>query len=75
MGMGYIFFLWEAVSPIKLIICNKEPLVRFEMFLCEQSYIYVSLTELIALPPNAICIKCYDSERPMNSISHFVALN
>jgi hypothetical protein len=24
-------------------------------------------TELIALPPNAICIKCYDFEWPMNS--------
>jgi hypothetical protein len=25
------------------------------------------LTELIALPPNAICIKFYDFEWPMNS--------
>jgi hypothetical protein len=29
-------------------------------------------TELIALPPNAIHIKCYDFEGPMNPSGHFV---
>jgi hypothetical protein len=32
-------------------------------------------SELIASPPNAICIKCYDFERPMNSSSLFVSLS
>jgi hypothetical protein len=31
--------------------------------------------ELIALPQNAIRIKCYDFEWPMNSIYHFASLN
>jgi hypothetical protein len=35
----------------------------------------VSLTEIIALPPNVICINCYEFERPMNSSGHFVALS
>jgi hypothetical protein len=57
----------EAVCPIKVIIWNKEHVMRFEMRLMEQSHIYVEalqlFTELIALPPNAICIKCYDFEQ------------
>jgi hypothetical protein len=31
--------------------------------------------ELITLPPNAICFKCYDVERPTNSSSHFHPLS
>jgi hypothetical protein len=27
-------------------------------------------TELIALPPNAVSIKCYDFKGPMNSSGH-----
>jgi hypothetical protein len=38
--------------------------MKFEMCLSKQSLIYVHVlklfTELIALPPNAIHIKCYD---------------
>jgi hypothetical protein len=30
--------------------------------------------ELIALPQNAIHIKCYDFEGPMNSICHYLSL-
>jgi hypothetical protein len=28
-------------------------------------------TDLVALPPDAICIECYDLEGLMNSIWHF----
>jgi hypothetical protein len=37
------------------------------------TYIYASLAAiywLIEPPPNAICIKCYDFERPMKSSKH-----
>jgi hypothetical protein len=30
-------------------------------------------TELIALPPNTIRIKCYDFKGPVNSSGHFVS--
>jgi hypothetical protein len=32
-------------------------------------------TDTIALPPNAICIKCYDIELHTNSGSHFASLS
>jgi hypothetical protein len=32
-------------------------------------------TGLITPSPHAICIKCHDFERPMNSRSHFVSLS
>jgi hypothetical protein len=32
-------------------------------------------TELIAPPPNVICIKSYDFEWPTNSSSHFILLS
>jgi hypothetical protein len=61
-------------------ICSCiHPLMLFEMSLWKQSHIYMQVlqlfTELIAPTPNAICIKCYDFERPMNSSNHFVALS
>jgi hypothetical protein len=34
------FSSWEAVSPIKVIIWNEEPLMGFDMCLWEQSHIY-----------------------------------
>jgi hypothetical protein len=49
------------------------------MCLREQSHIYALFlqlfTELIALPPNAICIEVYDLEGPMNSSDHFDSLS
>jgi hypothetical protein len=60
-------------------IMTIEPLTGFEMCLWEQSHIYMQVlqlfTELTALPPNVIRIKCYDFERPINSSSPFVALS
>jgi hypothetical protein len=45
------------------------------MSLREQGYNYMYVlqlfTELKALPHNAIRIKCYDVEGPMNSSGHF----
>jgi hypothetical protein len=35
------FSSWEVVSPIKVIIWIKEPVMGFEMYVCEQSYIYI----------------------------------
>jgi hypothetical protein len=74
---GSAFFSWEAVSPIKVIIWIKVPFMCFEMCLWEQSHIYMQdlqlFTELIALLPNAISIKCYDFEQPLNSSSFFVS--
>jgi hypothetical protein len=41
-----------------VIIWNKEPLMGFET-----CHIYVQVlqlfTEIIVLPPNAVCIECY----------------
>jgi hypothetical protein len=42
--MANAFYSWEAVSPIKMIIWNKEPLMGFEMCLRAQSHLYASLT-------------------------------
>jgi hypothetical protein len=58
--MGNSLSFRKAVSPIRVIIRNEEPLVGFEVCLWEQShilYMYVLqlFTELIAQPPNAIC--------------------
>jgi hypothetical protein len=48
----------------------------FEMSIWKQSHIYMYVLQLFtgikALPPNAIFIKCYDFERPMNPMSYFV---
>jgi hypothetical protein len=35
------FFAREAISPIKVVIWNKEPLVRLQICLLEQGHIYV----------------------------------
>jgi hypothetical protein len=49
----------------------------FELYLCEQSHIYMQVlqlfTELTAPPPNAVRIKCCDFVRLMNCSSHFVS--
>jgi hypothetical protein len=37
--------------------------------------VFQLFTEHTALPPNAIYIKRYDFERPMNSSSNFVSLS
>jgi hypothetical protein len=67
------YHTWEAVSLISMLFWNTEPLMQFEMCLWEQSYIcmlFMQLhTELIALPCNAIHIKCF--EGPMNTNVHF----
>jgi hypothetical protein len=61
---GSAFSSWEVVSTIKVIIWNKESLMKFEMCLWEKGHIYMQVfqlfTDLIALPPDAICIKYYD---------------
>jgi hypothetical protein len=36
------------------------------------TYVLQLFTELMALPPNAIGIKCYDFEGSMNTNGHFV---
>jgi hypothetical protein len=47
------------------------------MCVWEQSHIYTLFlqlfTELVALPPNAICIECYNFQGPMNSSGQFVS--
>jgi hypothetical protein len=72
---GVLLFLPGTVSPIKVIIWNNECLVMFQICFWQQANILQLITELIVLPPNAMCIKCYDSEWPMNFRSHFVSLN
>jgi hypothetical protein len=63
-----------AAGSIKLIL--NEPIMRFHMCLWEQGYICVQLyTELIALPPNVIHIKCYDFDVPMKYSSNFASLD
>jgi hypothetical protein len=51
----------------------------FQMCLWKQGYIYVKVlnlfSELIALPQNAIRIKCYDFEGPINSSIQFPPLD
>jgi hypothetical protein len=55
-----------------------KPLMWFQMCLWEQSHVYLQdlqlFAELIALPQNAIRIKCYDIEGPMNYICHYPSL-
>jgi hypothetical protein len=76
--MGKVFTSREAVSPIRMIICNEEPLMGFGC-VSEQNHIYMQVlqlfTQLIAPPPNAICVTRYDFDRAMNSSSHFVSLS
>jgi hypothetical protein len=43
MVMGDVFSSREAVSPIKVIIRNKKPLVGCEMSLRAEPQLYVSL--------------------------------
>jgi hypothetical protein len=60
-----------------MIIWNKEPIIRVEMYLRAEPHLMLALqqfTKLIALSPNAISIKCYDFERTMNFSSQFVSL-
>jgi hypothetical protein len=56
-----------------------KPLMGFQMCLWEQSHVYMQVlqlfAELIALPQNAICIKCYDFEGPMNYIYHYPSVS
>jgi hypothetical protein len=70
MVMTNAFFSREAVSLIKVIIWNEEPLMGFEMCPSEHSHICMQVlqlfSELIAPPPNAT------TEQPTNAISHFV---
>jgi hypothetical protein len=64
---GMPFLPWKR--SVKVIIWNEEPLMGFEMCPWEQSHIYMQVLqlfiELIALPPNAICIICCDCEQPV----------
>jgi hypothetical protein len=41
MVMGNALSYREAVSLIKAIVSNEEPLTRFEMYLREQSHTYM----------------------------------
>jgi hypothetical protein len=55
------------VCGIKHLSCGLRRIFESEVL---QLFI-----ELIALPPNAICFKCYDFEWPTNSSSHFLSLS
>jgi hypothetical protein len=65
--MGNSFSWRQAVSPMKVVIWNEEAPTGVEMCFWKQNHIYVEVfqlfTEVIALPPNAICNKCCDFER------------
>jgi hypothetical protein len=41
--VGNAFSSQEAVSPIKAIICNDDPVMCFEMCLRAEPHLYVSL--------------------------------
>jgi hypothetical protein len=41
--MGNAFSSWEVVSPIKVIIWNKEHLRGLEMYLRAELHLYASL--------------------------------
>jgi hypothetical protein len=68
------FFPWIAIDSIQVVILNMKPL----MCVCIESHGYMQIlqlfAELIILPQNAIRIKYYDFEGPMNSICHYPLL-
>jgi hypothetical protein len=68
-------YAWSYNMLLKiLLLLYIKLLVLFETSLWKQSHLYASLTA-IYWAHRAICIKCSDFERYMNSSSHFVALS
>jgi hypothetical protein len=70
----YLFFLGSGQSNKSDNFEWRTSCGIWDVSLRAESHLYVSLAA-VYWAPNAICIKCYDSEWPMNSSRHFVSLS